>query len=181
MLVLTQNALYISIVVYAVKLGKAMIGGKVRFHLVGQTTTLGRLILNGMQLQFMVSRLFLCMRCSNLCITKHPTHIAFVLLKFLAWAHLILYGEEATKKAEKEGEEAVAIWEQEQKDIAEGKIVVGDKSNKKVQPMVKKAGTGIKAELKSKMPGRKTPVKKDTNKAMTKRKVSLRFTRLLWS
>jgi len=40
-----------------------------------------------------------------------------------AWAHLILYGEEATKKAQKEGEEAVAAYEQEKKDIAEGKIV----------------------------------------------------------
>mmetsp|Transcript_13247 Transcript_13247/g.15409 ORF Transcript_13247/g.15409 Transcript_13247/m.15409 type:complete len:1475 (+) Transcript_13247:140-4564(+) len=39
-----------------------------------------------------------------------------------SWAHLILYGEEATKKAQKEGEEAVATYEQEQKDIAEGKI-----------------------------------------------------------
>lgn len=72
-----------------------------------------------------------------------------------AWAHLILYGEEATKKAEKEGEDAVAIWEQEQKDIAEGKLVEKEKPNKKIQPMVKKAGTGIKAETKPKTPGRK--------------------------
>jgi len=48
-----------------------------------------------------------------------------------AWAHLILYGEEATKKAEKEGEEAVAAWEQELKDIAEGKIVEKPKPDKK--------------------------------------------------
>lgn len=40
-----------------------------------------------------------------------------------AWAHLILYGEEATRKAQKEGEEAAAAYEQEKKDIAEGKIV----------------------------------------------------------
>jgi len=39
-----------------------------------------------------------------------------------AWAHLILYGEEATKQAQKEGEEAAAAYEQEKKDIAAGKI-----------------------------------------------------------
>eukprot|EP00584_Thalassiosira_punctigera_P018912 CAMPEP_0172570628 /NCGR_PEP_ID=MMETSP1067-20121228/128271_1 /TAXON_ID=265564 ORGANISM="Thalassiosira punctigera, Strain Tpunct2005C2" /NCGR_SAMPLE_ID=MMETSP1067 /ASSEMBLY_ACC=CAM_ASM_000444 /LENGTH=689 /DNA_ID=CAMNT_0013362759 /DNA_START=57 /DNA_END=2126 /DNA_ORIENTATION=- len=39
-----------------------------------------------------------------------------------AWAHLILYGEEATKKAQLEGEEAAAAFEQHEKDIAEGKI-----------------------------------------------------------
>lgn len=33
-----------------------------------------------------------------------------------------MYGEEATRKAKEEGEQAVAIFEQEQKDIAEGKI-----------------------------------------------------------
>jgi hypothetical protein len=39
-----------------------------------------------------------------------------------AWAHLILYGEEATKKAQLEGEEAAAAFKQTQQDIAEGKI-----------------------------------------------------------
>ena len=39
-----------------------------------------------------------------------------------AWAHLILYGEEATKLAQKEGEEAAAAYEQEQRDIAAGKM-----------------------------------------------------------
>ncbi|KAL3769381.1 hypothetical protein ACHAW5_010500 [Stephanodiscus triporus] len=39
-----------------------------------------------------------------------------------AWAHLILYGEEATKKAQLEGEEAAAAFAQHEKDIAEGKI-----------------------------------------------------------
>lgn len=38
-----------------------------------------------------------------------------------AWAHLILYGEEATKQAQREGEEAAAKFEQRKKDIAEGK------------------------------------------------------------
>ena len=35
---------------------------------------------------------------------------------YLAWAHLILYGEEATKKAQREGEEAVAVYQQQQID-----------------------------------------------------------------
>jgi hypothetical protein len=43
-------------------------------------------------------------------------------VRFAAWAHLILYGEEATKLAQKEGEEAAAAYEQEKRDIAEGKI-----------------------------------------------------------
>jgi hypothetical protein len=42
----------------------------------------------------------------------------------LAWAHLILYGEEATRKAQKEGEEAAAAYEQEKADIAAGKVAV---------------------------------------------------------
>lgn len=37
-----------------------------------------------------------------------------------AWAHLILYGEEATKQAQKEGEEAAAAYEKEKRDIAAG-------------------------------------------------------------
>ena len=41
-----------------------------------------------------------------------------------AWAHLILYGEDATKKAQKDGEEAVAAYDQEKKDIANGKVIV---------------------------------------------------------
>lgn len=40
----------------------------------------------------------------------------------IAWAHLILYGDEATKLAQKEGEEAAAAYEQEKRDIAAGKI-----------------------------------------------------------
>ena len=40
----------------------------------------------------------------------------------IAWAHLILYGEEATKQAQKAGEEAAAAYDREKKDIAEGKI-----------------------------------------------------------
>ena len=59
-----------------------------------------------------------------------------------AWAHLILYGEEATKKAQKEGEEAASAYEQEKKDIAAGKIVAlptkPSKKKKKKLPQSKK-------------------------------------------
>lgn len=39
-----------------------------------------------------------------------------------AWAHLILYGEEATKEVQRLGEEATAVFEQKQKDKAEGMV-----------------------------------------------------------
>ena len=59
-----------------------------------------------------------------------------------AWAHLILYGEEATKQAQKEGEEAAAAYEQEKKDIAAGKIppppAKPEKKAKPKQPRKKK-------------------------------------------
>jgi len=51
---------------------------------------------------------------------------------------LILYGAEATRKAQKEGEEAVAAWEQEKKDIAEGKIISPAPKSPKVKPTSKK-------------------------------------------
>ena len=55
-----------------------------------------------------------------------------------AWAHLILYGEEATRKAQKEGEEAAAAYEQEKKDIAEGKIVPPPPKPEKKKPKTTK-------------------------------------------
>lgn len=39
-----------------------------------------------------------------------------------AWAHLILYGEEATKEVQRLGEEATAVFERKQKDKAEEKV-----------------------------------------------------------
>lgn len=48
-----------------------------------------------------------------------------------SWAHLILYGEEATRQAQLEGEEAAAAYEQEKKDIAEGKVKEPEKKPKK--------------------------------------------------
>ena len=56
-----------------------------------------------------------------------------------------MYGEEATKKAEKEGEEAVAAWEQELKDIAEGKIVEKPKPEKKKGKPGPKKGVPLKS------------------------------------
>jgi hypothetical protein len=56
-----------------------------------------------------------------------------------AWAHLILYGEEATKQAQKEGEEAAAAYEKEKKDIAEGRMpAASPKPEKKKKPKAKK-------------------------------------------
>ena len=63
-----------------------------------------------------------------------------------AWAHLILYGEEATRQAQKEGEEAAAAYEQEQRDIAAGK----------------KIPEPPKPEKKKKTPGKKKEKKADT-------------------
>ena len=58
-------------------------------------------------------------------------------------------------------------WEQEQKDMAEGKIVEKAKPDKKTT--VKKAGTGtkVRAEAKPKTPGKRTPVKKDVETTKT--------------
>jgi hypothetical protein len=54
---LIPSVLFISIVVFVAKLEKGMTGGKVKFRSEERITTLGRLILNGMQLRFMVSRI----------------------------------------------------------------------------------------------------------------------------
>ena len=71
-------------------------------------------------------------------------------LHFLsAWAHLILYGEEATKKAQEEGQQAVAAYEQEQKDIAEGKIPIPPPKTKKKKTTTKgKTGTSSRGRKK---------------------------------
>lgn len=65
-------------------------------------------------------------------------------LQFMtAWAHLILYGEEATKQAQKEGEDAAAAYAQLQKDIADGKVdpsVLSSPKKKKRAPGAPKLG-----------------------------------------
>ena len=71
------------------------------------------LIQNGMLRQFIVS-----VSLDFLALLKILAQ-SFLLI---AWAHLILYGEEATKQAQKAGEEAAAAYDREKKDIAEGKI-----------------------------------------------------------
>ena len=65
------------------------------------------------------SQIFICVQLNRLRLTYHDLVIVFIVI---AWAHLILYGDEATKLAQKEGEEAAAAYEQEKRDIAAGKI-----------------------------------------------------------
>jgi hypothetical protein len=71
---------------------------------------------------------------------------------FPAWAHLILYGEEATRQAQKEGEEAAAAYEQEQRDIAAGKIPapVSKMDKKKKEPAKRKSKEAKQAEKQAK-------------------------------
>jgi len=73
-----------------------------------------------------------------------------------AWAHLILYGEEATKKAQREGEEAAAAYEQEKRDIAAGKIIAPPPkpTKKKKKPPAKK-GTSSSGNAKDSSDGKK--------------------------
>jgi len=68
-----------------------------------------------------------------------------------AWAHLILYGEEATKEAQREGEEAAAAFAQQEKDIAEGKIPPPSPSK---PPAKKKRRGAPKKKLKSNKGGK---------------------------
>jgi hypothetical protein len=77
-----------------------------------------------------------------------------------AWAHLILYGEEATRQAQKEGEEAAAAYEQEKKDIAAGKIPEPPPKPEK-KNVVKKKVSEEKAVMPKKDPKLKvSPAKK---------------------
>uniref|UniRef100_A0A7S1UWH9 AP2/ERF domain-containing protein n=1 Tax=Grammatophora oceanica TaxID=210454 RepID=A0A7S1UWH9_9STRA len=62
-----------------------------------------------------------------------------------AWAHLILYGEEATAKAQKEGEEAAAAYEKEKAAIAAGEILPKPpKPEKPKKAPAKRGSTGGK-------------------------------------
>jgi hypothetical protein len=88
-----------------------------------------------------------------------------------AWAHLILYGEEATKQAQKEGEEAAAAYEQEKRDIAAGKLPAAapKPEKKKRKPANKKKSEGKEGkedgaeegEATEKTPGKKKRAAKD--------------------
>jgi len=85
--------------------------------------------------------------------------LSFILL-CAAWAHLILYGEEATKQAQKEGEEAAAAYEQEKKDIAAGKIPEPIPKPKKKSTRKDPVDTKVKKETPKK---RKSSVKDGPN------------------
>jgi hypothetical protein len=95
----------------------------------------------------------------------------FTIFLFIAWAHLILYGDEATKQAQKEGEEAAAAYEQEKKDIAEGRVPEArvpaalPKAEKKKGKPGRKKSEGKKGENRegesNAKPGRKKRVAKD--------------------
>jgi hypothetical protein len=90
-----------------------------------------------------------------------------------AWAHLILYGEEATKLAQKEGEEAAAAYEQEQRDLAAGKIPEPpNKSETKKKAPIRKpketrrdSGTPVSNSDEPKQrPGKRTKSQEDAQK-----------------
>jgi hypothetical protein len=78
--------------------------------------------------------------------------------RMTAWAHLILYGEEATRQAQREGEEAAAAYEQEKRDIAEGKMsepVAKPEKKRKTPAKKKKAekdGSGDEGTPKKRKP-----------------------------
>ena len=78
-----------------------------------------------------------------------------------AWAHLILYGEEATRKAQLEGEEAAAAYEREKAAMAAGEVLPSPpKAEKKKTP--KKRGKKDQGEegdiVEAKKPKRITKV-----------------------
>ena len=92
------------------------------------------------------------------------SHTVLLTWNFEAWAHLILYGEEVTKKAQEEGEQAVAAYEQEQKDIAEGKIPVpASPKTKKKKPKGRQKGTASNRGKSKKKDDKNTKVCDEVN------------------
>ena len=84
-----------------------------------------------------------------------------------------MYGEEATRKAQLEGEEAAAAYEQEKKDIAEGKMVPAPPKPEKKAPKPKqKIKKSEKKKGKEKKPEKKSDGKTTTVKSK-KRKLSV--------
>jgi hypothetical protein len=83
-----------------------------------------------------------------------------------AWAHLILYGEEATRQAQKEGEEAAAAYEQEMKDMAEENVGEGldDKDKRSVTDSI------TSAEARQSSASKSSPVKTAGNAPGTKKR-----------
>jgi hypothetical protein len=85
------------------------------------------------------------MPCLQLVVPTVSNHL-YLLRFFTAWAHLILYGEEATRKAQKEGEDAAAAYEQEKQDIADGKILPPPPKVEKKKPKATKKGKAKKGD-----------------------------------
>jgi hypothetical protein len=80
-----------------------------------------------------------------------------------------LYGEEPTKQAQKEGEEAAAAYEQEKRDIAAGKIPIPPQKQDKARKAAPKKGQEDKKDVanKEKPKGRR---KKDDEKKLVAEK-----------
>lgn len=66
-----------------------------------------------------------------------------------------MYGEEATKQAQREGEEAAAKFEQRKKDIAEGKISEDPKPARKKKAVTTKKQKQKETSEKEKVPAEK--------------------------
>jgi hypothetical protein len=79
----------------------------------------------------------------QLMVLTYSNRLNYPMPFWTAWAHLILYGEEATRKAQKEGEDAAAAYEQEKQDIADGKILPPQPQAEK-KPKVTKKGKAKK-------------------------------------
>ena len=84
---------------------------------------------------------------------------------------MILYGEEATRKAQREGEEAAAAYEQEKKDIAEGKIPPPDpkpikKKKKPGAPRKVDRDNSVSVGKRKKRPHEETPTEIKAEKSM---------------
>lgn len=84
---------------------------------------------------------------------------------------MILYGEEATKQAQKEGEEAAAAYEKEKRDIAAGilpAVPVKPEKKEKRKPGRKK-GDNVDGEKDDSKPGRKRKASKENTGGQKKR------------
>eukprot|EP00529_Nitzschia_sp_RCC80_P002582 CAMPEP_0113479372 /NCGR_PEP_ID=MMETSP0014_2-20120614/21273_1 /TAXON_ID=2857 /ORGANISM="Nitzschia sp." /LENGTH=1797 /DNA_ID=CAMNT_0000372663 /DNA_START=224 /DNA_END=5617 /DNA_ORIENTATION=+ /assembly_acc=CAM_ASM_000159 len=86
-----------------------------------------------------------------------------------AWAHLILYGEEATLQAQKEGEEAAAAYEKEKRDIAAG--IIPAPAPKPAKPTKVAKPKPEKKPKEKKKPGPKPGPKKVIEKKPKEKKV----------
>ncbi|KAL7578416.1 hypothetical protein ACA910_012812 [Epithemia clementina (nom. ined.)] len=89
-----------------------------------------------------------------------------------AWAHLILYGEEATKQAQKEGEEAAEAYEQEKRDLAAGKLPAEPPKPEKSKKQARKKSEQTKGAKKGKSSKPESSnQKEDKSEGVKKRKV----------